>query len=120
MAPARPGTLRLGGIPHARSGRPCHRRPACRLDAAATVLVAVNLTAILPVTPSNVGIFQAACIAALTPFGVTASHALAYGILLQGIEVFCALVLGAPALVQEGVSWTALRSPERTSQPGSR
>lgn len=96
-----------------------HLTGRANLAAAATVLVAVNLTAILPVTPSNVGIFQAACIAALTPFGVTASHALAYGILLQGIEVFCALVLGAPALVQEGVFKTVLRRPEPTSQPGS-
>jgi uncharacterized protein (TIRG00374 family) len=96
-----------------------HLTDRANLAAAATVLVAVNLTAILPVTPSNVGIFQAGCIAALTPFGVTASHALAYGILLQGVEVFCALMLGAPALVQEGAFRTIRHTSEPISQLGS-
>jgi phosphatidylinositol alpha-mannosyltransferase len=96
-----------------------HLTERANLAAAATVLVAVNLTAILPVTPSNVGIFQAGCIAALTPFGVTATHALAYGILLQGVEVFCALMLGAPALVQEGVFRTIRHTSEPISQLGS-
>jgi hypothetical protein len=77
--------------------------------AAAAVLVAVNLTAILPVTPSNVGVFQAACIAALAPFGVAASRRLAYGILLQSVEVFCALSLGVPALLREGIPWEEVR-----------
>ncbi|WP_249011998.1 lysylphosphatidylglycerol synthase transmembrane domain-containing protein [Conexibacter sp. DBS9H8] len=78
-----------------------HAAPAV---AAAAVLLAVNLTAILPVTPANVGVFQAVCIAVLTPLGVGAGAALAYGLLLQGIEVVLALTLGAAALVREGLS----------------
>lgn len=93
------------------------------LAAAAAVLLAVNLTAILPLTPSNVGIFQAACIAVLHPFHVDASRALAYGLILQAVEIFDALVLGTPALLREGLRWSDLRRhahPERESAlPGA-
>jgi uncharacterized protein (TIRG00374 family) len=79
------------------------------LAAAAAVLLAVNLTAIVPLTPSNVGVFQAACIAVLHPFGVDASQALAYGLVLQAVEIVVALVLGGFALVREGFRWGELR-----------
>jgi phosphatidylinositol alpha-mannosyltransferase len=79
------------------------------LAAAAAVLLAVNLTAIVPLTPSNVGVFQAACIAVLHPFGVAAGHALAYGLVLQAVEIIDALLLGGPALVHEGLRWNELR-----------
>jgi phosphatidylinositol alpha-mannosyltransferase len=79
------------------------------LAAAAAVLLAVNLTAIMPLTPSNVGVFQAACIAVLHPFGVDASQALAYGLVLQAVEIVDALILGGPALVREGLRWGELR-----------
>lgn len=79
------------------------------LIAAAAVLLAVNLTAIVPVTPSNVGVFQAACIAVLAPFGVSANQGLAYGLLLQAIEVVCAFGLGVPALLREGLPLGELR-----------
>jgi phosphatidylinositol alpha-mannosyltransferase len=89
------------------------------LAAAAAVLLAVNLTAIVPLTPSNVGVFQAACIAVLHPFGVDASHALAYGLVLQAVEILDALLLGGPALVREGLRWGELRrqAGDRTGQP---
>lgn len=72
--------------------------------AAAAVLVAVNLTAIVPLTPSNIGVFQAACIAVLARFGVHADAAFAYGIVLQGIEIITALALGLPFALREGLS----------------
>jgi len=72
--------------------------------AAAAVLVAVNITAIVPLTPSNVGVFQAACIAVLARFGVHADAAFAYGIVLQGLEVLTALALGLPFALREGLS----------------
>jgi phosphatidylinositol alpha-mannosyltransferase len=83
------------------------------LAAAAAVLLAVNVTAIVPVTPSNVGVFQAACIAVLHPFGIEANHALAYGLVLQAVEVFDALALGIPALLREGLPWGELRRQAR-------
>ncbi len=76
---------------------------------AAAVLLAVNVSAVLPATPSNVGVFQAACLVVLAAYGVGAGKGLAYGILLQAVEVVTALALGVPALLREGVSWSELR-----------
>lgn len=81
-----------------------------RFAAAAAVLFAVNVTAVLPVTPSNLGVFQAACIAVLTSgFHVNAADALAYGIILQAVELATAVVIGTPALLREGVTWREVR-----------
>jgi phosphatidyl-myo-inositol alpha-mannosyltransferase len=77
---------------------------------AAAILLAVNLSAILPATPSNVGVFQAACLVVLAAYGVDAGPGLAYGIILQGVEVVTALALGIPALLGEGLSWRDLRA----------
>ena len=79
------------------------------LAAAAAILLAVNVTALVPVTPSNIGIFQAATIAVLAAYGVDAGHALAYGILLQAVEITTAIVLGVPALLGERISLTDIR-----------
>ena len=79
------------------------------LGAAAAVLFAVNVTAVLPATPSNLGVFQAACVAVLTAYGVGAADALAYGIILQSVEIATAIVMGTPALVKEGLSWREVR-----------
>jgi phosphatidylinositol alpha-mannosyltransferase len=80
------------------------------VGAAAAVLFAVNVTAVLPLTPSNLGVFQAACVAVLTgAYGISAADALGYGIILQAVEVATAVVMGAPALVKEGVSWREVR-----------
>jgi phosphatidylinositol alpha-mannosyltransferase len=79
------------------------------LIGAAAILLAVNLSAILPATPSNVGVFQAACAVVLAAYGVGAGAGVAYGILLQAVEVVTALVLGVPALLGEGLSWREIR-----------
>ncbi len=79
------------------------------LATAAAILLAVNVSAILPATPSNVGVFQAACLVVLAAYGVNAGQGLAYGIILQAVEVVTALVLGVPALLREGVTWSELR-----------
>jgi phosphatidylinositol alpha-mannosyltransferase len=80
------------------------------LGAAAAVLFAVNVSAVLPVTPSNVGVFQAACMAVLIgAYGIGAADALGYGIILQAVEVATAVILGGPALVKEGLSWREVR-----------
>jgi phosphatidylinositol alpha-mannosyltransferase len=79
------------------------------IGAAAAVLFAVNVTAVLPATPSNIGIFQAACVAVLSAYGIGHADALAYGIILQAVEMATAIVMGAPALVKEGLSWRDVR-----------
>ena len=85
------------------------------LIGAAAVLLAVNLSAILPATPSNVGVFQAACLVVLAAYGVSAGSGLAYGIILQAVEVVTALALGVPALLGEGLRWSELRSSGASS-----
>jgi phosphatidylinositol alpha-mannosyltransferase len=90
------------------------------IGAAAAVLFAVNVTAVLPLTPSNLGVFQAACVAVLTSgYHVSAAHALGYGIILQAVEFATAIVMGAPALVKEGVSWREVRLRALHSTPVS-
>ena len=90
------------------------------IGAAAAVLFAVNVTAVLPLTPSNLGVFQAACVAVLTGgYGIGAADALGYGIILQAVEVATAVVMGAPALVKEGVSWREVRLRALHSAPVS-
>jgi len=79
------------------------------MGAAAAVLFAVNVTAVLPATPSNLGVFQAACVAVLSSYHVGYADALAYGIILQAVEIATAVMMGAPALVREGVSWRDVR-----------
>jgi phosphatidyl-myo-inositol alpha-mannosyltransferase len=80
------------------------------VGAAAAVLFAVNVTAVLPITPSNLGVFQFACVAVLAgAYGVGKADALAYGIILQAVEIATAVVMGAPALVKEGMSWRDVR-----------
>jgi phosphatidylinositol alpha-mannosyltransferase len=78
--------------------------------AAAAVLFAVNVTAVIPATPANVGVFQAACVAVLAgAYHVGTANALAYGIVLQAVEVATAVIMGTPALVNEGLSWKDVR-----------
>jgi phosphatidyl-myo-inositol alpha-mannosyltransferase len=77
---------------------------------AAAVLFAVNITAVLPATPANVGVFQAACAAVLVgAYHVGTPDAIAYGIVLQVVEIATALIMGLPALVNEGLSWREVR-----------
>lgn len=78
--------------------------------AAAAVLFAVNITAILPATPANLGVFQAACATVLhAGWHVGFGDGVAYGVILQAVEVLTAVVMGMPALLKEGMSWKEIR-----------
>jgi phosphatidylinositol alpha-mannosyltransferase len=80
------------------------------LGAAAAVLFAVNITAVVPATPANLGVFQAACAAVLsTGWHVSIGTGVAYGVILQSVEVVTAILMGAPALLKEGMSWREVR-----------
>jgi phosphatidylinositol alpha-mannosyltransferase len=89
---------------------------AVRLDdrlgvaAAAAALLAVNVTAVVPVTPANIGVFQVAVAAVLTAgYGLSPGRAVAYGVVLQAVEVATAVGLGMPAMLREGVTWSDIR-----------
>jgi phosphatidylinositol alpha-mannosyltransferase len=88
------------------------------IGAAAAVLFAVNVTAVVPATPSNIGVFQLAVISVLhTGFGVSNADALAYGVILQAVEIATAVALGVPALVREGLTWSDLRVQALSTAP---
>ena len=88
------------------------------IGAAAACLFAVNVTAVVPATPSNIGIFQLAIISVLHQgFGVNAADALAYGVILQAVEIATAVTLGVPALVREGVTWSDMRLRAMAAAP---
>jgi phosphatidylinositol alpha-mannosyltransferase len=80
------------------------------MAAAAAVLFAVNITAVLPVTPANLGVFQAACATVLhAGWHVGLGTGVAYGVILQAVEVTTAILMGTPALLKEGMSWREVR-----------
>jgi phosphatidylinositol alpha-mannosyltransferase len=88
------------------------------IGAAAAVLFAVNITAVLPATPANLGVFQAACATVLSagwhvPFGT----GVAYGVILQAVEVATAILMGTPALLKEGMSWREVRLRAMNATP---
>jgi phosphatidylinositol alpha-mannosyltransferase len=88
------------------------------IGAAAAVLFAVNVTAVVPATPSNIGVFQLAVISVLhTGFGVSTADSLAYGVILQAVEIATAVALGLPALVREGLTWSDLRVQALSTAP---
>ncbi len=85
---------------------------------AAAVLFAVNITAVLPATPANLGVFQAACATVLhTGWHVGFGAGVAYGVILQAVEVSTALLMGAPALLKEGMSWREVRLRAMNAAP---
>jgi len=88
------------------------------IGAAAAVLFAVNVTAVIPATPSNIGVFQLAVISVLhTGWGIGTADALAYGVILQAVEIATAVTLGLPSLVREGLTWSDLRVQALSAAP---
>ena len=88
------------------------------LAAAAAVLFAVNITAVLPATPANLGVFQAACATVLhAGWHVGLGTGVAYGVILQAVEVATAILMGAPALLKEGISWREVRFRAMNATP---
>ncbi|MCX6387936.1 MAG: lysylphosphatidylglycerol synthase transmembrane domain-containing protein, partial [Solirubrobacterales bacterium] len=88
------------------------------LGGAAAVLFAVNVTAAIPATPANLGVFQAACVAVLHGgYGISSADALGYGIVLQVVELVTAFLMGVPALLGEGLTWREVRLRAMHSRP---
>ena len=74
------------------------------------MLFAVNISAVLPATPANLGVFQAACAAVLhVGWHVGLGTGVAYGVILQSVEVTTAFLMGMPALLKEGMSWREVK-----------
>jgi phosphatidylinositol alpha-mannosyltransferase len=52
-----------------------------------------------------------------TGFAVSYTDALAYGVILQAVEIATAVALGLPALVREGVTWSDMRIRALSAAP---
>ena len=67
--------------------------------AAWTLWLIMNVATLLPVTPSNLGPFQWACILALSFFGVSQTEAVAFSMLLLAVRVPAALIIGLAGML---------------------
>jgi phosphatidylinositol alpha-mannosyltransferase len=65
------------------------------IAAGVLVLVTTNLAMILPSTPSGLGVFEAAVVVALRAYGVDASDALSYAVVLHALNTLPFIGLGS-------------------------
>jgi uncharacterized protein (TIRG00374 family) len=85
------------------------------IEAAALVLVVMNVVMLFPFWPGNIGLLQAAVAAALIPYGISYGHGILFGIGLQAIEASVGIGLGFVFLAREGFTFAMLkRMPEVT------
>jgi uncharacterized membrane protein YbhN (UPF0104 family) len=83
------------------------------LRGAALVLVLTNLIGLVPITPGNVGTFQAAAVAALAVSGVAAEPAVAYALGLQGMQLVVGAAAGLASLTLQDLTLADLRARSR-------
>lgn len=86
------------------------------IEAAAVVLLAINVAIAFPLWPGSVGLFQAAAALALLPYGVAYQHGFAFGIGLQAIEMSVGIGLGLLFLAREGISLAMLRQIPKVTE----
>ena len=73
------------------------------MSAAFVVFVCVGLGTALPNPPGMIGVFQIASVCALGVFGVAPAEAVAYGIVLNAVQLFSLVVQGVLAMPWIGV-----------------
>jgi glycosyltransferase 2 family protein len=88
---------------------------------AAILVVVLNLSFVIPITPGNIGVTQAISVFLLGTFGVTPAYALAYSIGGQGVIQLLIISLGMICLYREGMRLNAFRqrSGEAVAVPTS-
>ena len=79
------------------------------LDAAALVLLLMNVATVFPLWPGNIGLLQAAVALPLVSYGVAYARGFAYGLGLQMIEAGVGVGLGLVFLAREGLSFATLK-----------
>lgn len=79
------------------------------LAAAGLVLVLMNMAAIIPLWPGNVGLLQVAIATPLVGYGIPYAQGFAFGLGLQIIEASVGIGFGLAFLGREGLSFAALR-----------
>jgi uncharacterized protein (TIRG00374 family) len=78
-------------------------------NAALMVFIFIGFGTALPNPPGMIGIFQYACVLALGLFGVSQANAVAYGVLLNALQVLTLIAQGLVALPMADVSMSDLR-----------
>ncbi|HET9545672.1 MAG TPA: lysylphosphatidylglycerol synthase transmembrane domain-containing protein [Gaiellaceae bacterium] len=79
------------------------------IEAAALVLVIMNLVMVFPLWPGNVGLVQAAVALSLLTYGVSYGRGFAFGIGVHAVELGVGIALGLLFLAREGFSIAMLR-----------
>jgi uncharacterized protein (TIRG00374 family) len=82
-------------------------------NAALMVFIFIGFGTALPNPPGMIGIFQYACVLALGLFGVAQADAVAYGVLLNGLQVLTLIVQGLIALPLAGVTLADLKRAQQ-------
>jgi hypothetical protein len=72
------------------------------------VMVATSLAMVIPSSPAAIGVFEAATVVALKPFGVDHASALSYAVVLHALNSIPFIVFGLVILPQHGIK--ALRA----------
>lgn len=80
-------------------------------SASFTTLMVTNLSGILRLTPGNLGIMQAATVAALLPFEIHAEAAIAAGLAIQAVQMLPILVFTLVLVQRTGLGWALSKSP---------
>jgi len=83
------------------------------LRGAGLVLILTNLIGLVPLTPGNVGTFQAAALAALAVSGVGAGPAIAYALGLQAMQLVVGAIAGLVSLSLQDLTLADLRGKSR-------
>ena len=78
-------------------------------------MVATNLAMVIPSSPAALGVFEAATIVALRPYGIHRTPALAYAVVLHALNSIPFVLIGLVLLPRHGLR--ALRGPRE--QPPS-
>ena len=92
-------------------------------SAAVVVFIFIGFGTALPNVPGMIGPYQYACVLALELFGIDKVDALAYGLVLNAVQLLTIIVQGLIALPFAGVRWsdlreiTARRAPEAPAAP---
>jgi uncharacterized protein (TIRG00374 family) len=80
--------------------------------AALLVMVATNLAMVIPSSPAAIGVFEAATLVALAPYGVERSQGLLYAVVLHALNSLPFIAIGALLVPRYGL--LALRSGRRS------
>jgi uncharacterized protein (TIRG00374 family) len=67
------------------------------------VMVATNLAMVIPSSPAAIGVFEAATLVALTPYGIDRSEGLSYAVVLHALNTLPFIALGAVLVPRHGM-----------------